>query len=250
MIGVSTLCMLDHPLEDVLETVTPSFDHVEIICEGNHTDLQALESYSYSWSFHAPFSDLNIASLNKSILAESINQITECLHQANNHGVRNVCIHPGHYSPLSMHFPEKAQEINLQSLHTLVGAAEETGVILGLENMPQVPILMCTTPQECLHVMKSVQSDNLNLTFDIGHANTTGDVWQFLSLEQYMTVIHLHDNLGDSDSHLAMGEGSTDFSMLTNLTGKQLVIEVSTYRRALRSLSYFNTLFSPDIQHI
>jgi sugar phosphate isomerase/epimerase len=250
MIGVSTLCLLDHPLEHVLETVTSTFDHVEIICEGNHADLKAIESYSCSWSFHAPFSDLNIASLNTSILAESINQITECMHQANHYGVRNICIHPGHYSPLAIHFPEKAQKINLRSLKTLVAVAEETGVIIGLENMPQVPILMCTTPEECAYILESVKSDKLRLTFDIGHANTTGNVWQFLSLKKYMTVIHLHDNLGDSDSHLAMGEGSTDFSMLTNLAAKQLVIEVSSYQRALTSLSYFNTLFSTDIQHI
>ncbi len=249
MIGISTLCMLDHNLESVLDTVIPSFEHVEIICEGNHTDLEILHSYSCSISFHAPFSDLNTASLNQDILQESLRQISECIRQAHVYGVNYVCIHPGHYSPLAMHFPEKAQKIQLQSLETLVAVAEERGVILGLENMPHVPILMGTTPEDCSFFLDSIDSENLKMTFDIGHANTTGDVWQFLSLEERMSVIHLHDNLGGTDSHLAMGEGSTDFSMLTNLTAKQLIIEVHSYDSALRSLSYFNTLLSTNIQH-
>jgi len=249
MIGVSTLCMLDHPLESVLETVLPIFDHVEIICEGNHADLHIVESYSCTLSLHAPFSDLNTASLNRTILKESLRQITECLHLANTHGVRNVCIHPGHLSPLAIHFPEKTHEVHLQSLKTLVSVAEDTGVILGLENMPLVPILMGRTPGECSLFFNSIESDNLKMTFDMGHANTTGDVWQFLALKEYMTVVHLHDNEGDSDSHLAMGDGTTDFNMLPCLTHNQLVIEVNTYDHALKSLAFCTALFSTDIQH-
>ncbi|MBU7033483.1 MAG: sugar phosphate isomerase/epimerase [Theionarchaea archaeon] len=246
MTGLSTLCMLDHPLETVLETVLSTFDHVEIICEGNHADVHMIESYSGTFSFHAPFSDLNTASLNRAILKESLQQITACLHLANTHGVRNVCIHPGHLSPLSIHFPERAHRVHLQSLKTLVSVAEETGVILGLENMPMVPILMGRTPGECSHFFDSIESENLKMTFDMGHANTTGNVGQFSVLRDYMTVVHLHDNEGDSDSHLAMGDGTTDFSMLPSLSHNQLVIEVNTYHRALKSLAFCNALFTTE----
>lgn len=243
MIGVSTLCMLDSPLENVLETVS-TFSHVEIICEGYHTNLEVLESYNYTVSFHAPFSDLNTASLNTAILKESLRQITDNIEHACKYNAEAVCIHPGHYSPLSIHFKEKAHEVHIQSLKKLAKKAEECNILLGIENMPYFPILCARTPEEVADILDKVDADNLRFTFDVGHANITGNVRQFLNLKEYMVTVHLHDNYGDRDTHLALGEGTVPLDVIKELADTRVIIEVNTYTDAVKSLDVLRTILS------
>ena len=242
MIGVSSLCMLHSGLEEFLETVDNTFSHVEIICEGAHTNLELLDSYNYTVSLHAPFSDLNTASLNKAILKESIAQVSDCIEQANTYNAEAVCIHPAHYSPLSIHFKERALKTHIQSLKTLAKKAEECNVLLGIENMPYFPILCAKTPEEIKTILEQVDSDYLRFTFDIGHANITGDVSQFLSLKDAVLTVHVHDNTGDQDSHLALGKGTIPLDIITQLKDALLVIEVYTYEDALTSLDILKTI--------
>ncbi len=243
MIGVSTLCMLHNTLETVLETVSKTFSHVEIICEGNHTNYEILESFDLTVSFHAPFSDLNIASLNKAILKESLTQISENIEEASNCNAHVVCIHPGHISPLGMHFKEKVRATQVASLQYLGKKAKECGIMLGVENMPYFPILMARTPQEVTSILDAVDSDHIKFTFDIGHALTTGDVTQFLALKDVMVLVHLHDNDGDQDIHLALGDGIHDVTIIKELTGNLFIIEVNTYKDAVKSLHRLQTLY-------
>ncbi|MGC1121091.1 MAG: sugar phosphate isomerase/epimerase family protein [Candidatus Methanofastidiosia archaeon] len=238
MIGVSSLCMLQDSLQYVLDTVIPTFSHVEVICEGNHTDFEVLSSYDCSVSFHAPFSDLNIMSLNNAILAESLSQISENIEMANTYNAEAVCIHPGHFSPLGMHFPEKVRAIQKDSLRALARTAEDQNVKLGVENMPLFPILSCRAPEEMEDLVTAVDSEYLGITFDVGHANTTNTIEQFLDLKEYMVSVHLHDNFGDEDSHLALGEGNINLDFLKEVEDKRLIIEVNTYQDAVKSLQY------------
>lgn len=242
MLGVSSLCMLHSSLETVLETLGNTFSHLEIICEGKHTNLEILESYNVTVSFHAPFSDLNTASLNKAILKESLKQITENIKKANKYNAEAVCIHAGHLSPLSMHFKEKAHTTHVQSLKELTTKAEEYSVLLGMENMPYFPNLLARTPEEVNRILTEVDSCNLGFTFDVGHANTTGDVYQFLTLRDTIQTVHLHDNFGDQDTHLALGKGTLPLDIVKEVFQTLLIIEVNTYADALQSLELLKTL--------
>jgi sugar phosphate isomerase/epimerase len=240
MIGISSLCMLQDSLQDFLDTVTPTFSHVEVICEGNHTNYEVLSSYDCTVSFHAPFSDLNIMSLNEAIRAESLSQISENIRTANTYNAEAVCIHPGHFSPLGMHFPEKVRTIQKASLKALARTAEDLDIKVGVENMPLFPILSCRTPQDMEDLVTAVDSEYLGITFDVGHANTTHTAKQFLTLKELIVSVHLHDNFGDEDSHLALGEGNTDLHVLKELMDKRLIIEVNEYQDAVKSLHYLD----------
>ncbi|MGD2249271.1 MAG: sugar phosphate isomerase/epimerase family protein [Candidatus Methanofastidiosia archaeon] len=239
MIGVSSLCMLHDNLHTVLQTVNPYFSHIEVICEGYHTDLEVLHSYDMTVSFHAPFSDLNIGSLNPSILKESITQISSYIEKASTYNVHTVCIHPGHYSPLGLHFKEKVHTTRTASLKKLARTAEEYGVVLGVENMPQFSILYSRTPDEIKEILQDVSSPFVKFTFDLGHANIVGDVYQFLELIEDMVSVHVHDNCGDHDTHIAFGEGTIPVNIVNNLKDLLLIIEVNTFEDAVKS---FDTL--------
>ena len=241
MIGVSTLCMLHHTLETVLDTVGKTFSHIEIICEGDHTTYEVLESFDFTVSFHAPFSDLNIASLNKKILKESLTQITETIEQASAYNAKAVCVHPGHISPLGMHFKDKVRATQIASLKHLGKIAQECTIVLGVENMPYFPVLTARTPQEVATLLDTVNSDYVKFTFDVGHAQIKGDVTSFLALKEEMVLVHLHDNNGDQDAHLAVGDGILDVSFIKTLP-KVFIIEVNTYTDAVKSFNRLQTL--------
>ena len=235
MIGVSTLCLLDSTLETVLKIIDTSFTCIEVVCEGNHTDLEVLESYDYSVSFHAPFSDLNIGSLNKAILKESLNQISKTIERAPRYNVEAICIHPAHFSPLGMHFKETVHSIQVASLKSLARKADECNVFLGVENMPNFPILCARTCEEVERIIKEVDSPSVGFTFDVGHAHISGDLEGFLPLKDFIQVVHLHDNFRDQDTHLALGDGNIPLDIIKDLRSKRLIIEVNTYEDALKS---------------
>jgi sugar phosphate isomerase/epimerase len=232
--------MLHTPLETVLTTVGNTFSHVEIICEGNHTNYEVLESFDFTVSFHAPFSDLNIASLNNKILKESLTQISKAIENASTYNATAVCIHPGHISPLGMHFKEKVRATQIASLKQLSKIAEECTIVLGVENMPYFPTLTSRTPQEVTSILDAVNSDHVKFTFDVGHAQIKGDITQFLALKDVMVLIHLHDNNGDQDTHLAVGDGILDVPFIKKLP-EVFIIEVNTYINAVKSLHRLQT---------
>lgn len=236
MIGVSSLCMLHNDLHTVLETVNPYFSHIEVICEGYHTDLEVLHSFDMTVSFHVPFSDLNIGSLNPQILDESINQISAYIEKANTYNVNTVCIHPGHYSPLGLHFKKKVHTTRTASLKTLAKTAEEYNVVLGVENMPMFSILYSRTLDEIKGILQDISSPYVKFTFDLGHANIVGDVYSFLELCEDMVSVHVHDNCGNHDTHLALGEGTLPVSIVREIQNKLLIIEVNTFKDAVKSL--------------
>ena len=86
--------------------------------------------------------------------------------------------------------------------------------------------------------------DNLDMfmTFDIGHAYTAG----FSENEMYfprIKHIHLHDNNGDDDSHLPLGEGSIDLKQVLYLLDEKnykgtYIIEANNPESLKISLEY------------
>jgi sugar phosphate isomerase/epimerase len=67
-----------------------------------------------------------------------------------------------------------------------------------------------TEPELFLEVLGRVGAANLQVCFDLGHllAFSTGDFPRWLeTLAPVIGQLHLHDNHGDHDSHLALGAG-------------------------------------------
>jgi sugar phosphate isomerase/epimerase len=67
-----------------------------------------------------------------------------------------------------------------------------------------------TDPEIFLEVLDRVKAPNLQVCFDVGHllAFSTGDFPRWLkALAPVIGQLHLHDNHGDHDTHLALGAG-------------------------------------------
>ena len=118
----------------------------------------------------------------------------------------------------------------VDNLKRLSGFAEEHGIVLGLENKEGTATgNLCCEADELVQAVENVDSDNLGVTFDVGHANLTarGDSAQvraFMEMvREWVVHVHVHDNLGvwtgeyDGDIHMAPGNGTVDLSVIGEL---------------------------------
>lgn len=224
MIAVSCPGFSMTPVAEMLEAIAPHFRAWEIIAEGMHAlpDLQnelkeLKSSYDIEFAVHAPFSDLNCASLNSRAREEALTQVSEAIGIASVLGMEMVTLHPGHKSPLGAYFPEKIKEVHRESLLKLDAVGQEHGVTLALENMPRMWISLCAHSHE---MRECIEGTDLKICFDVGHANITGDIEGFFELKERIINLHLHDNHGDVDRHLVLGKGAIDIqSVLKALAG-------------------------------
>ena len=92
-----------------------------------------------------------------------------------------------------------------------------------LERAKQFDCIICieniyeTTPQIFLDLLSSINSPQLGHVFDIGHWNmfATTKLHDWLTqMSPYLKHLHLHDNHGERDEHLAIGRGYIPFSTL------------------------------------
>jgi sugar phosphate isomerase/epimerase len=94
--------------------------------------------------------------------------------------------------------------------------AERQQSLLVLENIFE------ETPETLAEVLRRLDSPWLGHCFDAGHwrlfAKCSMEKW-FEVLAPWMRHLHIHDNCGDRDAHLAVGEGDIDFSRLFQLVG-------------------------------
>ncbi len=224
------------------------FNGVEIIVEGfSESEIEyakeLLRDFNLSVSLHAPFSDINIASLNNGIRNESLRQIKRSIDLASYLSADAVTLHSGRISPLSMRFKEKAWELNIMSLKTLAKYAEKNDVKLCLENSSNYYGLFCCSADEVREVLESI--DNLYFTLDTGHANTCSCVFEFIEFLERTVNIHLHDNSGKGDEHLALGHGTIEFDEFFKKLKKlkydgNLIIETLNDDDVIKSLKYMS----------
>jgi sugar phosphate isomerase/epimerase len=216
MIAISCPGFCMTPFSEMLTKILPNFRMWEIIAEGMHSmpdiadDIQkAQDSHDIDFTVHAPFSDLNIASLNPRIRENSLEQITEAIRISSELGIKLVTIHPGHKSPLGAYFGDRFRETNKKSLKVLDKAQEEYGVVLALENMPKMWISLCHNAEQMRELL---QGTDLKICFDFGHANISGAIDELMELKDSLANLHVHDNCGDHDYHLVLGEGNIDWA--------------------------------------
>jgi sugar phosphate isomerase/epimerase len=212
IVAASTLAFLNVPFAETLKMINGiGFEGVEIYYEGKHSlpkkeIIDDLSIYDFKTFLHAPFSDLNIASFNQTVLEESKRQIKRSLEVAADVGVELVTVHFGRYSPLGLSYPKAAVERNLESVIEISKFGGSLGIEVAFENAPNGFGAMYG-PLDFIE--RLIEEAGIKITLDVGHANTWEvDVSDFIyRLNSFISHVHLHDNTGESDMHIAFGEG-------------------------------------------
>jgi sugar phosphate isomerase/epimerase len=193
---------------------------------------------------HAPYGDLNLATLNDPIWRESIQQVCTCIEHASAL-TDKVTIHPGYLSPVGKLLPRKVWDLQKEALKQIGRCAVEHSVLACLENMIGVKEFLCRDPEELIGMTEGIEG--IGMTFDFGHANTVGKVEDFLKYTGKAHHIHIHDNRGMSDEHLALGDGTINWPVVGKTIAAQydgvIVIEGRSIEEAKKSLSVFRRFF-------
>ncbi len=119
-------------------------------------------------------------------------------------GAQNVVFH------LGGKVPEVTLAAARQSVERLLPVAEAAQVDLAVENL--LPGMLGAEPEELAAVLAGLDSPRLGMCFDTGHAHLTGGCDRWLdALGSRVSMVHLHDNLADADTHLPPGLGTVDW---------------------------------------
>jgi sugar phosphate isomerase/epimerase len=227
-LGISNLYLVGKPfeaVEKVMERIRVK--HWELIDEDTlrlNADrvkiLKDLKStFNLHYVVHAPFADTNLASFNAELREVILRQLERSLYHTYRLDSSLWVTHPGMHTGLSAVYPGRDYEINLRSIERLARKAEDLGITIAVENMPKPFRYFFEEVGELERFLHDLRSDNVEVAFDIGHANTAGQVNAFIErLSDRIVHAHAHDNDGSFDDHLPIGEGSVDWkSVLTEL---------------------------------
>ena len=246
-IGASTLAGLKDKLEDSLEFMENlGLEYAEFLHQhpNEFVNPEVFENYNLKYSIHAPFMDVNIASLQQKSRTNSIEQIKSSIDLANKIDAEAVVVHPGIITFLGRNFEDEVYELANNSIKEIGDYAKDLGILVTIENMPNFEGMIYKDMNELHELLTSL---DMSMTLDIGHANHVGyaaDEMYFDSIKH----IHAHDNFGDDDSHLALGEGSIDLkSIINNLERNNYdgiyIIEVNDKDSIKKSFEYMKNNF-------
>jgi sugar phosphate isomerase/epimerase len=205
---------------------------------------EVLATTNLKVSVHAPFGDLNLATLNDPIWRESIRQTCTCIEHAAEL-TEIVTIHPGYMSPVGKLMPQKAWNLQKEALQVIGKCAVEHNVTACLENMISIKEFLCRFPEELIGMTEGIEG--IAMTFDLGHANTLGKVEDYLKYVGKARHLHIHDNHGESDEHLALGAGTINWEkagriIAANYSGIA-VVEGRSIGEGKKSLAVFRKCF-------
>jgi sugar phosphate isomerase/epimerase len=170
-------------------------------------------------TLHGPFQDLAPGSLDDGVLAASRRRL------------RQACRYLAVFQPgaLVCHLGYEARHYRWDLENWLARAAATFKELARLAAAHRVPVMLEnvyeTEPELFLEVLNRAQAPNLMVCLDVGHllAFGGGDFPAWLqTLGPVIGHLHLHDNHGDADAHLALGAGQVPLGeVLSFLAGRQ-----------------------------
>lgn len=214
MIGIASPAFCFSPFEEVLENISKHFGLWEVLVEGDHrldlareAMLEAMESFDMRFQIHAPMSDVNVGSVYEPMRTIAVKEIVTMIEVCHDMGIHLVTLHPGFVTGIAFLNKGMVVRQTKRSLAQLAPVAAEHSVELTVENMPCGINATCTTAEELVDVANEA---GLKICFDMGHANTAGQVDELLKHASLFRNVHLHNNDGSWDQHNAIDDGTAD----------------------------------------
>jgi sugar phosphate isomerase/epimerase len=242
---------MNFPIRPVLDEIHAvgalGFDYLELAMDAPEAHYRrlddqrdairaALERYHMTLICHLP-TFIHTADLTASIREASREELLHSLATARRLGARKIVLHPSFVSGMGRNVPEIAHRHALQSLDAAARESQKLGCRLCLENLFS-HLTPFTGPDDFAAAFE--RWPDLHMTLDVGHAFIDGRGMD-LMLElihrfgKRIHHVHISDNNGRRDDHLAVGAGGIDFRALIE---------------ALKTIDYDETMtleiFTPD----
>lgn len=162
-------------------------------------------------TLHGPFFDLVPGGMDKKILKMTRERLREVFDLIPVFDPLSVVCHTGYDRKRYHEVRDQWLETALETWTPLVKDLEGSRTSLMFENVYE-------RTTETLHkLLRGLNSDNVGFCLDTGHMNvfseTSMETW-LKALRPFLKQLHLHDNDGTWDDHLAIGDGKIDFESL------------------------------------
>ncbi len=167
---------------------------------------------------HAPFTDMSIGAIDERVRVISISQLKKAVDIACIFDARAMVFHTGWEKKIYADQDERWLKNFTHSLKELCSHAKRAGIPLMLENVFEL------SPDLHVEIFKRFSPDEVNFCLDVGHvyAFSKKDLSFWLErVGERIGQLHLHDNKGSDDEHLAPGEGIIDFEFLFSWLSKR-----------------------------
>lgn len=255
-IGLSMLYCLGGPFKKMLKKLCRAeLSHIELVDDGLHMlnkrRVQVLNeiasSYSFKYSVHAPFADINIASPSKPMLKATINRLKKSIAHASALNARVWVFHPGLKTGVSMFYPGVDWLQNCRTVRLLSKIASNYGMNIAIENVPEPYPFLMKNVEQFAKFYEEVKED-IGLVLDVGHANLNGQTESFL-VDFADKIVHIHasDNDGREDQHLGVGCGTVDWQRVAQLLkriGYNKVVVVESIEHVKESILKLKQIFA------
>ena len=244
-IGLSMLYCLSEPFDKMVKRLNKvEARYVEVLDEGFHalnekrvsTLNQTAKSRSIEYTVHAPFADINIASPSNPILTASLKRLKESMAYANALNAKLWVFHPGNKTGISSFYPGEDWKQNIRGIRELHKTAEEYGLNVVIENLPEKYGFLMKQPEDFQKFYKETGLNDIGIALDVGHANLEGQTESFLrNLPDKIVHMHVSDNMGENDQHLGIGYGKINWQR---------------FAENLREIAYDKTVLVESTEHV
>lgn len=172
---------------------------------------RSLRQEDLSITLHAPFLDLAPGSPDRFMRMATVKRLRQAFELLSVFEPRSIVCHTGFESRHYQNQVDSWLDRSVESWWPLLELAQSAGSKIMLENVYE------RKPDIHLALFSRINSPSFGFCFDIGHWHVFGHTaigdW-LQKLQPYLGQLHLHDNSGKTDAHLALGCGNIDFRPL------------------------------------
>ncbi len=177
-------------------------------------------------SIHAPYMDLNPGAVDERIRAVTLYRFEQVIDLAEILKPERIVFHPGFDRWRYDGHEDIWLKQSIKTWKPMVERAEGLGIVTAIENVFE------DSPDTLVSLVESIGSTSFRVCFDIGHFTVFSKVsireW-LKAISPYLAELHLHDNHGIKDEHIAIGDGIVDFTALFGLIKGEIKSLVITY---------------------
>ncbi len=159
-------------------------------------------------SAHGPIHDLNAGSLDVVIRDYTRHCYFKTLAICHALGAKSLALHLGLNPLLPESALDKWLQHSVQTWTPIIEMAEQLRITIAFENM------FIPDTQYLIALKQRLRSDIVKYCFDVGHFHAFSRVPLSNWLDELgpdIAEVHLNDNMGTEDEHLALGKGSFEF---------------------------------------
>jgi sugar phosphate isomerase/epimerase len=218
-------------LRDRIDGVTQGRINPEVYLDGESLDGASdeklkelgkrLKDEGLSVTVHGPFMDLSPGAVDEVVRRATAERFRQALKAASFLGARAIVLHADYDD---RRFDDDVDVWLDQSIKTwpeIAQIAGDAGIVIAAENIFE------TGPRPLKMLVEAVNSEAFGLCLDVGHLNIfskASDSDWLTEIGVFIKELHLHDNNGGYDEHLAVGLGSINFPKFFALL-KDLVLD-------------------------